>query len=573
MRNKQWTAESGLYLAIFILALTVRLLRLGQNPLSDAEADLALRALALARGETVSFGAQSGYVVLTGSLFYLFQSTAFLARLLPALFGSLLVGIPFLLREQPGKKAGLVFALFLAVDPSLVAASRQADSLMIAAASLLLFGVFISKKQSAWSGIFLALAFLSGPDLWPGLLALAGAGVWLLLRKKRLDADLDLPGFSGLQDFAWKTALAWFVACFVLIGTTLFISPAGIGGAVASLPAYFGGWGRASAVSLQRIFVALMAYEGLGLIFGVWGIVAIGKHGNDTDRFLRNWALLALLIVAIYPSRQEIDLVWVMIPLLGLAARVIVRWLASEPEPRWIAYLLAVGISVLFILAWMNVVSVSTPVFVEAELQLRYIRLAATVAVIALLVLLVGWGWSPSAAKSGFVWGLGVVLLLYTFSASWHASGMGPHPEAELWLTGPYAADADLIEKTVGDLSEQYTGERTRGEVAVLGVHSQSLEWLLRDVGKARFVDALPGDAQPAIIITPAQQELGLAAAYTGQDLILQQSPAWSLLLRPEWMGWVNFREVVLQETRIVLWARSDLFPVGISAPAVENQE
>jgi hypothetical protein len=107
----------------------------------------------------------------------------------------------------------------------------------------------------------------------------------------------------------------------------------------------------------------------------------------------------------------------------------------------------------------------------------------------------------------------------------------------------------------------------------VLGVHSQSLEWLLRDVGKARFVDALPGDAQPAIIITPAQQELGLAAAYTGQDLILQQSPAWSLLLRPEWMGWVNFREVVLQETRIVLWARSDLFPVGISAPAVENQE
>jgi hypothetical protein len=150
---------------------------------------------------------------------------------------------------------------------------------------------------------------------------------------------------------------------------------------------------------------------------------------------------------------------------------------------------------------------------------------------------------------------------------------MGPHPEAELWLTGPYATDADLIEKTVGDLSAQYTGERTRGEITVLGVRSQSLEWLLRDMGKARFVDTLQGDAQPAIIITPAQQELGLAAAYSGQDFVLEQSPAWSLLLRPEWLGWVNFREVVLQETRVVLWARSDLFPMGNSAPAVETQE
>ncbi len=149
---------------------------------------------------------------------------------------------------------------------------------------------------------------------------------------------------------------------------------------------------------------------------------------------------------------------------------------------------------------------------------------------------------------------------------------MGPHPEAELWLTGPYAADADLIEKTIGDLSAQYTGERTRGEVTVLGVRSQSLQWILRDVGKARFVDTLPNDALPAIIITPAQQELGLAAAYTGQDFILQQSPAWSLLLRPEWMGWVNFREVVLQKNRVVLWARSDLFPMGSSAPAVETR-
>jgi len=573
MRNKKWTAESGLYLAIFILALVLRLIRLGQNPLSEAEANLALRALSLARGETVAFGAQSAYVLLTGGLFYMFQSSAFLARLLPALFGSLLVGGPFLLREQLGKRAALLLALFLAIDPALLAASRQVDSLMITVASLLFTGIFVIKRQTVLSGVFLALAVLSGPDLWPGLFMLAAAVVMLRLRKKRIEADLELPGYEGIQGFDWKKTLAWFAACFVLTGTLVFLVPEGIGGAVSSLPAYFGGWARASAVSLQRISIALLAYEGLGLIFGVWGAIATGKHGNDVDRFLRNWALFAALLVVVYPSRQEIDLVWLMIPLLALTSRVVARWLVSKPEPRWIASLLMLGITVLFILTWLNLLSASIPMLSAMDLQLRYIRLAATVAVIALLVLLVGWGWSVSAAKSGFVWGLASILLLYTLSASWHASGMGPHPEAELWLTGSYTRDADLIEKTVGDLSAQYTGERTRGEVTVLGVQSYALEWLLRDVGEASFVDTLPVDAQPALVITPSQQELGLTASYSGQDFILQQSPAWSLLLRPEWMGWVNFREVVLQENSIVLWARSDLFPMGIAAPAVEIQE
>ena len=126
----------------------------------------------------------------------------------------------------------------------------------------------------------------------------------------------------GLQDFEWKKTLIWFVACFVLTGTLFFIAPGGIGGAVASLPAYFGGWGRASTVSLQRVFVALLAYECLGLIFGVWGMASIGKHGNDVDRFLRNWGLLALLLVVAYPARQEIDLAWVDDPVVGACGTV-----------------------------------------------------------------------------------------------------------------------------------------------------------------------------------------------------------------------------------------------------------
>jgi len=575
MKEKKWTAESGLFLLFFVLAAFLRLLHLGQNPLNEAEAEVALRALSLARGETLVFDAQSGYVLLTGGLFYLLQSSAFLARLLPALAGSMLVGLPYLLREHIGRKAALLLTVFLAVDPGLVAASRQADSLILAMTFLLLALVFVGRKHAAWSGIFLGLALLSGPDLWTGVLAIAGAGLILYWRKQRNEEDLDLPGVDKLDGFAWKNSLIWLAATLVLVGTLFFTTPGGLGGLAASLPEWFTGWTQAAPVSLQRIMIALFVYEVLGLVFGIWGMVSISsiRDGSDVDRFLRNWALLALVLVLLYPARQEIDLVWALIPLLGLVARVIVRWLESEPEPFWIAVGLAAAVVVLSILVWMNLVSFTNTTLVPMDMQLRYFRLGATVLVIAVLVLLVGWGWSASAAKSGFAWGLAAALLLYSLSAAWHASGMGPHPEAEVWLTGPYAADADLIIKTVEDLSLQQTGERTRGEVTVLGVESSSLAWLLRDMENARFVDTIPAGSQPVLLITPAQEELELSASYTGQDFVLNQVPAWSWMLRPEWLSWISYREAVVQENQVILWARSDTFPMWTEASAVEDQE
>jgi hypothetical protein len=563
MSTKKWTAESGLYAVILLLTLTVRLLHLGKNPLSDAEAELALKALAFANGQSTGVGAQALYVLFTGGLFYVFQTTNFLARLLPALAGSLLVGVPYLLREQLGRKTALLLTFFLAISPGLVAASRQADTLILASAFLLLAGAFFVRRKAALGGSMAALALLSGPEIWPGLIALALALGYLRLVKQRGTDEtlLVLAGEEHAQEFGWKKFLGWFAGSFVLLGLLFFIKPGGIGAAAGSLPMYLQGWVSGSGSTFQRMLVALLAYEGLALVFGSWAGLTQFRNREQLDRFLCVWSTAALLMVLIYPGRQEIDLVWVLIPLLGMAARLLGRQAHVEQEVRWIAYALAVAVMVLGILVWMNLAGLSGPILSSVDLQLRWVRLAATLVVMALLVVLVGWGWSAPAAKVGFVLGLGGCLLLYTFSASWHAAGLGPHPEAELWRTGPYPAQADLLLKTVGDLSAQQTGERTGPGTVVMQLDSPSLRWLLRDQSQVQFVNFLPAEEQPLLVITGQKDNPGLTAGYSGQDFVWQEMPAWSILLGDDWLGWLTFREVVLQEERIILWTKSDLFP------------
>jgi hypothetical protein len=65
MRNRTLNVELGLYVLIFLLAAGFRLVGLGRNSLTDAEASLALQALELARGGSPVLTGQPGYLVLT----------------------------------------------------------------------------------------------------------------------------------------------------------------------------------------------------------------------------------------------------------------------------------------------------------------------------------------------------------------------------------------------------------------------------------------------------------------------------------------------------------------------------
>jgi hypothetical protein len=112
----------------------------------------------------------------------------------------------------------------------------------------------------------------------------------------------------------------------------------------------------------------------------------------------------------------------------------------------------------------------------------------------------------------------------------------------------------------VDDISEFSVGHAQSQPVTVMGIDSAALYWILRD-RQVETVSALDPQVAPPIVITPFMDTLGLPAAYRGQDFTWRQTPQWDLLIAPDWIRWLVFRQLPRQNETIILWARDDLFP------------
>lgn len=121
--------ELLIFAAVLALAATLRFWDLGSRTFHGDEAIHAGFAWQLADGR--------GYIhnplthgpfqfIGTALVFVLFGDSDYTARVLPALFGTALVGLPFLLRGYLGRAGAIVTALLLAVSPTLLYFSRFA---------------------------------------------------------------------------------------------------------------------------------------------------------------------------------------------------------------------------------------------------------------------------------------------------------------------------------------------------------------------------------------------------------------------------------------------------------------
>jgi hypothetical protein len=503
-----------------------------------------------------------------------------MARFVPALMGSALVFVPSFFREKIKPLPALILAFFFAVDPGLVALSRQASGTILAVTFLLFAWGMWRARRAIPAGIFAGLALLSGPSLWAGLFALGLT--WLFLQgigtRRTADAESGIvdPSPISTQSVQFSTielrpALLSLLITLLFGGTLFFLSPNGLSAWLSALPAYLKGWTTISPMTPGRMIVVFLAYEPLGIFLAVLSLIRGYRTGGR--RILRAglWLAVTLLLGIFY--RQPGELVWAIIPLLTLAAFELARALNVYAEERVEVGVVVLALMILLAYIWFDVSKIALdpsnqlaattlPLF-GRNIQISgapYVILLGAILIIILCVSFVAFGWSVRTAWLGTTWAFVIFLGIYKLAAAWGDSGLRSRNGVELWSLDPAPAQADLLRASVDDVSEFSLGHPESQPVHILGIKSPALEWILRD-REVEVVSELNPQVAPPIAITPLMQDLGLPSAYRGQDFIWRQRPLWDEVTIADWIRWLVFRQLPRDNETIILWVRNDLFP------------
>ncbi len=556
--------ESLLYLIALGLGLAVRLIQLGSLPLTDSEARWALQALGVAQGTAPALGSQPAYILLTAVLFYAYGGgTTFLARLIPALTGGALVLAPRLFRERLKPRPAVILSFCLALEPGLVALSRQAGSSILAITFLLLAWGFWERRQSAWAGICAALALLSGAALWEGVLVLGLT--WAVLQAWERGAAA-----AGVREPASRSfvirALYYALGTLVIGGSLFFLAPSGLSAWLSGLPEYLGGWVRPSGIGGGLMLFSIAAYQPLGLILAVVATIRGWIQGSLRVMRLSLWMVIGLLVAAFYPAHQLADLAWMLIPLWALASLELARSLDVRSEERR-DVLGVIGISFLILVfAWLNFLGLLQSPVPSQDASLRTVVVFGSLFVLGVSLLLVAVGWSMRIARYGAVWALVAALGLYSVSALTGAAGLRSLPDSvDLWRPGGNLPEANLLLVSVNQMSDWSDTNAHSQPVTIAGIDSPALVWLLHD-RTLHVQDALDASAQPPMVITVNQENPTLAASYRGQAFVWRRTPLWGQTGLGDWLQWLPFHQVAEQSETIILWVRTDLF-IDSTAP------
>ena len=564
------TIETTFITLAFAIGLILRFLYLGSAPLSDFEAERALGALFFSRGSSLVAIPDSGYMLLTGVLFNLFEGSNFIARLWVAIAGSLIILVPYLFRDLLGRSAAVILAFGFALDPGLVAISRLAGGPMFSLGFGLLAVGFLYQRKPIWSGIFGGLALLGGPTIWHGVLIFLMA--WfigkLVLKQGFNEIFLTTDAYPDKAHDVRNGLLA-LGGVILMTGTLAFSGPQGLSSFALTVPVYLGGWLSVSGISITQLLAALFIYQPLAIIFGISGVVWSWMESKPFPRWLSLWALTSLVVVLIYPGRQVYDLVWVLIPLWAIAAMEISRFLSIDRRDQLPALGQAFLIFLLMALAWINLAGLDQNPGDQA-FRLRWAVILGTLALGVVTTVLVGLGWSASAAKHGLVWGLIAGLGIYGLANTWWVSQLRSNRDNELWYPPPAIRQEVELIATLEGLSEVKTGIPNEIDVTVTNT-APSLRWALRNFPNSQFTNGTISGELPSVIISGSEESApALAGSYRGQDFAWRVKPGWQGGLPMDWQAlprWLVFRDAPQQVEHLILWARSDLFPGGELLP------
>ena len=456
-------------------------------------------------------------------------------------------------------------AAFLAMDPSLVSLSRTAGGSTI---SLFLLGLavyFLINRKIIGSGVVCGLALLGGAGIWSALIPLAIAVVvWLMIDR---ESNKKQPQPLSIITETIRDRIFWLalILTVVLIGTLFLSYPRSLNALAGSFTDYFHTWKSQEVLSFPLFLLGIIFYFPLGLIFGIWGGIRSLIEKNSFGKFLFIWLLAGLVLILVNPGRELTQFFWLVFPLYTLAAIEIKHHINSEGGE----FIPTMGVAILIMtiagFLWFNFGKLTY----GGDQNQLILAVGGGIGILLVSAILIILGWSRTVALKGYIWGILVILFLYTFSTGWRVSGVGTGLQSEMIGSAQTVPQLGLIKKTINEISNWNADTSTGIGVSVVGLDSTVLEWGLKDFSKIKYQLATEKDQQPEVILAGNDQTFAFQDQYRGQDFIYEQTINWQNFTAMDWISWLVHRKVSYSNTSVVLWVRADQFPGGtISLPS-----
>lgn len=562
------TVAHAILVALTVLAAVLRFSNLDALPLSPEEAE---RALAVWRFwqpgplPELQIDVSPAYFSLTALLMAVLGDGDVVARLVPALSGTLLVPIPWLWRRRLGTLGSLTATLLLAGSPTINILSRTAggDSLALAATLLLFVGWmrYQEKGEGRWlvtSLVALGLGLASSPLFYSGLATLSLA--WLI--QVRLGRLLEMHSGDG-RVLSWsnaRPAVAVGAVVFLALSTMFLWRPAGLGAAATQAAEWIGRFGLRSDLSaILSPFLALGRYEVIAVILGSAAIVWGSWRGLPVPLFLVYWFAASVVLILLQQGTMA-NVVFLVLPAYLLIGVGIDRVFRQNMSPA--GWLLSISILALGMVAYVNAARYLRLMTFDPT-QVNFLLLAF----IAVASIGVGVNFVRSldreAALQGALAGLFLLLFAYGWGTAWWLGQDGSNDPRERWVTVGADDDVRLLAQVLSEISWRATGNDHDLEV-LAGLESPVLSWYLRDFDRLQVGKTVPSGADQAAIITPEGTEPQLGENYFGADFALLQTgavlPEFSTGGLGQSLRWWIFHEhpATIEKRRVILWVRND---------------
>jgi hypothetical protein len=575
MKEKRFTLEVLLFCLAILIAFSIRFIKLGSPALTESEASLGLQAY-----QSVTISVQHSvshtlYTNLTGDLFWIFSSSNFWARFLSAVSGTLLCVAPIFLRKRLGSVQAICLSFILAVEPSLVAASRQVGSAMLSICTLAFAIIFILDKKPITAGILVGLSLLTGSSVWVGWISfgLTILIIYLLqLSEIRLDRneteEEKRKSVDSGSTFNYSLFAIALIGSLLVFGSNFFIHIGNLSGLIGALIGYFKGWGVHQAgwwQSLKVMSISIFIFGAFNVVFGLTGIIKGLKEKDRKIQALTLWFVILFVLTILYPAHSPIDSVWIFLPLSIITALTLPKVFQFSKKDHVVQISISVIMFTLFIFAWLNAIWILQNY--QYDPTDSKIHLAATIGALLLIViicLLVLWGWSWKTAKKGLLYSSFFVLIFLSLSMTRRVTGLGSYPETNPFLQSSFIAESDLLKQTINDISLRNHGVTQTIDILVVGDAPDSLIWALKDYQTVNYQNVLSPGLSPSLVITTTKTEPTLAFPYRGQRFSWQITPDWKDFGLMDWFRWVALQSGTTNEQEIFLWARNDLFPTTL---------